>query len=98
VIPPESTSPRSSSSHDRRLRFRPSRPEKPTPEEVAASEASLDLAPWVAARATCESALWTDEIRAQRQVTKPSVFSIQPVDVPDEMRNMFDDLNREGQW
>jgi hypothetical protein len=84
--------------HDRRLRFRPSRPEKPTPEEIAASEASLDLAPWVAARATCESALWTDEIRAQRQVTKPSVFSIQPVDVPDEMRNMFDDLNREGQW
>ena len=83
---------------DRRLRFRPDAYERPTPEEVAASEASLDLAPMVAARATNESALWTDEIRLQRQVTKPTAFQIQPVETPEEMREMLDHLNRERLW
>ncbi|NBW14445.1 MAG: hypothetical protein EBR82_41245 [Caulobacteraceae bacterium] len=84
--------------HDRRLRFRPPRAEKPTPQEIAASEASLDLAPWVAARATCVSAHWTDEVRAARQVAKPEMFQMRPVEMPEELRNTFDDLNRECQW
>ena len=85
--------------HDRRLRFRPPRSsDKPTPAEIAASEASLDLAPWVAARATCVSAHWTDEVRAARQVTKPTMFQMQPVEMPEELRDTFDDLNRECQW
>lgn len=84
--------------NDRRLRFRPNEYERPTPEEVAASEASLDLAPMVAARATNESALWTDEIRLQRQVTKPTVFSMESVQTPEELREAVDDLNRERLW
>ncbi len=84
--------------HDRRLRFKPPRPEKPTPEEIAASEASLDLAPMVAARATNESSLWTEEVRAQRQVKKPTAFELRPIEVPPEARDLFDDLNREAQW
>lgn len=84
--------------NDRRLRFRPEAYERPTPEEIAASEASLDLAPMVAARATNESALWTDEIRLQRQVTKPTMFRMEPVETPEELREAFDDLNRERLW
>ena len=77
--------------HDRRLRYKPPRPEKPTPEEIAASEASLDLAPMVAARATVESSLWTEEVRALRQVRKPAAFRLAQVDVPDELRHLLDD-------
>jgi hypothetical protein len=85
--------------HDRRLRFRPPRSsDKPSPEEIAASEASLNLAPWVAARTTCVTSKWTDEVRAQRQVTKPQMFSVRPVETPDDARDMLDDLNRECQW
>ena len=82
--------------HDRRLRCRPERAEKPTAAEVAASESSLSLAPMVAARATCVTIHWTEEIRAQRQVTKPKGFEVRPVPMPEELRNTFDDLNREG--
>lgn len=77
--------------HDRRLRYKPPRPEKPTPEEIAASEASLNLAPMVAARATVESSLWTEEVRALRQVKKPAAFRLAQVDVPDELRHLLDD-------
>ena len=84
--------------HDRRLRYRPPRSEKPTAAEIAASEASLSLAPWVAARATCVSVHWTDEVRALRQVTKPTAFQMRPVEMPEELRGTFDDLNRECQW
>jgi hypothetical protein len=84
--------------HDRRLRFRPPRNEKPTPEEIAASESSLSLAPMVAARATCVTSQWTDEVRLQRQVTKPTAFRMTPVETPEELRDVFSDLNRESQW
>lgn len=77
--------------HDRRLRYKPPRPEKPTPEEIAASEASLNLAPMVAARATVESSLWTEEVRALRQVRKATAFRLAQVDVPDELRHLLDD-------
>jgi hypothetical protein len=84
--------------HDRRLRFRPPRNEKPTPEEIAASESSLLLAPMVAARATCVTSQWTDEVRLQRQVTKPTAFRMTPVETPEELRDVFADLNRDSQW
>lgn len=84
--------------HDRRLRYRAPRPVKPTPEELAASEASLDLAPMVAARATCVSVHWTAEIRAQRRVSKPQPIRLEPIEVPEEWQETFDDLNRGHQW
>jgi hypothetical protein len=84
--------------HDRRLRFRPPRNEKPTSEEIAASEFSLSLAPMIAARATCVTSQWTDEVRLQRQVTKPTAFRMTPVETPEELRDVFSDLNRESQW
>lgn len=77
--------------HDRRLRYKPPRPEKPTPEEIAASEASLNLAPMVAARATNESSLWTDEIREQRRVQKAAAFRLAQIDVPEELRDLMDE-------
>jgi hypothetical protein len=80
--------------HDRRLRVKPPREEEPPPEEVEASEASLDLAPMVAARATCESALWTDEVRAARQVQKATPFRLRIVECPAEYSDMIDGLNR----
>lgn len=80
--------------HDRRLRVKPPREEEPPADEAAASEASLDLAPMVAARATCESALWTDEVRAARQVCKPTPFRLRVVESPAELADMIDDLNR----
>jgi len=79
--------------HDRKLRYRPPASHRPTAAEIAASEASLDLSPMVAARATNESALWTDEVRAQRQVRKPVAFRLEPVEMPEEYRDIFDDLN-----
>lgn len=81
---------------DRRLRFRPGACERPTAEEVAASEASLDLAPQVAIRATCVTVHWTDEIRLQRQVTKPTAFHMEPVETPEELRDVIDDIDRGG--
>jgi hypothetical protein len=84
--------------HDRRLRFRPPRCDRPSPEEIAASEASLNLAPMVAERATCVTIHWTDEVRLQRQVTKPTAFRMEPVETPEELRDVFYDLNRESTW
>ena len=84
--------------HDRKLRYRPPRAEKPTAAEIAASEASLDLAPMVAARATCVTVNWTEEVRAQRRVSKPQPLRLEPVEMPEELRDVFDDLNRESQW
>ena len=84
--------------HDRRPRYRPPRADRPTPEEIAASEASLSLAPWVTAQARGVSIHWTDEVRALRQVTKPTAFHVRPVDMPSEVRDTIDDISREGQW
>ena len=81
--------------HDRRLRCRPERAERPTDAEIAASESSLSLAPMVAARATCVTAHWTDEVRSHRQVTKPTAFNLQPLDTPEGLRCVIDD--RENQ-
>jgi hypothetical protein len=84
--------------HDRRLRHRPERAAPPTPEEIAASEASLSFAPYVAARVTCVQATWDERTRSERQVTKPTLFSLSEIDVPEEAREFMDDLNRDVQW
>lgn len=79
---------------DRRLRYRPPASEKPTPAEIAASKATLSLAPMVAARATCVTAHWTDEVRSHRQVTKPTMFQIHPIQTPEEVRHIVDDAEK----
>jgi hypothetical protein len=82
--------------HDRRLRHRPPQSERPSAAEIAASEATLDLSPMIAARATCVSVHWTDEVRLQRQVTKPTSFQMLPVETPEELRDLLDE--REQPW
>ena len=79
---------------DRRLRFKPKRPQPPTPEEIAASESSLALAPAIAARVTCVNQMWTDREWAERAVTKPKAFSLKRVELTDELR---DDIS-EDEW
>lgn len=86
---------------DRSRRYKPGRedrPLEPDAAEIAASEASLDLAPTIAARATCVQAMWTDAVRAERQVTKPTAFRLARIEAPAEMREMLDNLNRELEW
>lgn len=83
---------------DRKRRYKPSRAERmldPTPEELAASENSLALAPMVAARATCESVLWTDEVRAQRQAVQPTPFRLARVEVPE---GLLDEPEETPDW
>lgn len=80
--------------HDRSLRFKPSRPKPPSPEEIAASEASLALAPAIAARVTCVHAMWTDREWSERQVTKPQAFRLSRVELTDELRDDID----EDEW
>lgn len=84
--------------HDRRLRRKPSRDERfpePTAEELASSEASLNLSPLVAQRVTCVQVNWTDEVRAERQVVKPTAFRLSPVDTPAELSDAIDEVERE---
>lgn len=85
---------------DRKRRYKPSRLERmldPDENELAASEASLDLAPMVAERATTIQARWTAEIRVERQAVKAEPFRLARVEVPEEMRELFDNLNRESE-
>ena len=64
------------------------------PEEIAASESSLALAPAIAARVTCVHQMWTDREWAERAVTKPKAFSLKRVELTDELR---DDIS-EDEW
>lgn len=84
--------------HDRRTRHRPDRQPPPSAEEVAASQASLSFAPYVAARVTCVQATWDERTRSERQVTKPTLFSLQEIAVPEEAREFMHNLNRDVQW
>lgn len=81
--------------NDRRRRYKPGRDDKfpePDDDEVAASEASLDLAPLVAARVTCVHVRWTAEIREERQVQKPTAFSLAKIEVPEDLRWVAEDM------
>lgn len=74
--------------NDRRRRYKPSRDERmldPSPEELAASERSLDLAPQVAARVTCVQITWSDTVRADRLATKSEPLSLAPMSLPEEL-------------
>jgi hypothetical protein len=87
--------------NDRKRRYKPSRCERmldPTPEELAASENSLDLAPMVAARVTVVQATWSIDDRHDRQVSKPQPFTLARIELTDEASAILDDINAEGQW
>ena len=73
--------------HDRRLRRKPERLPPPSPEEIAASEEGLALAPMIAARVTCVQISWTEATRHERQVTKPTMFSLSRIELSDEARD-----------
>ena len=87
--------------NDRRLRHKPSRADRlldPTPEELAASEGRLDLAPAVAARVTVVQATWSLEDRHDRQVIKQQPFTLSRIELTDDVRAFFDELNDECEW
>lgn len=84
--------------HDRRLRWKPGpqdREPAPDADEIAASEASLDLAPWVADQVTCVQANWTDRTWDERRVVKPTEFTLARIEVPDGYREVIDCMNRD---
>lgn len=87
--------------NDRKRRYKPSRTERmmdPDAAELAASEGSLDLAPMVAARVTVVQATWSLDVRHDRQVNKPTPFTLARIELTDEVRDFMDDLNDEAQW
>jgi hypothetical protein len=87
--------------NDRSLRYKPTRLERmldPDENEIAASEASLDLAPMVAERVTVVQATWSPADWEERKAVKTPPLRLAPVEVPEEYREMLDDLNRECQW
>jgi hypothetical protein len=87
--------------NDRRLRHKPSRADRlldPTPEELAASEDSLELAPAVAARVTVVQATWSMQERRDRQVVKQQPFTLARVELTGDVQAFVDDLNDEVEW
>jgi hypothetical protein len=86
--------------NDRKRRYKPSRDERlldPDADELAASEASLDLAPMVAERVTVVHATWTPADWAERQAVKPEPFRLARFATPDEARDLVDEP-AEGEW
>jgi hypothetical protein len=74
--------------NDRKRRYKPSRDERlldPDPDELAASEASLDLAPMVAERVTVVHATWTPARWAEAQAVKPEPFRLARFEAPDDL-------------
>lgn len=87
--------------NDRRLRRKPSRADRlldPTPEELAASEDRLDLAPAVAARVTVVQATWSLDDRHDRQVTKPQPFTLSRIELTADVRDSLEEPGSEGEW
>lgn len=85
--------------NDRKRRYKPSRAERlldPDPDELAASEASLDLAPMVAERVTVVHASWTLAEWDDRRAVKPEPFRLARLTTPDEARDDVDEMNRES--
>jgi hypothetical protein len=86
--------------NDRKLRYKPSRDERlldPDPDELAASESSLDLAPMVAERVTVVQATWSPTDWAERQAVKAEPFRLARFATPDEARDLVDEPG-EGEW
>jgi hypothetical protein len=86
--------------NDRKRRYKPSRDERlldPDADEIAASEASLDLAPMVAERVTVVQASWTPADWHERQTVKPEPFRLARIELPDDAREFADDAG-EVEW
>jgi hypothetical protein len=86
--------------NDRKRRYKPSRDERlldPDADELAASEASLDLAPMVAERVTVVQASWTPTEWAERRAVKPEPFRLARIELPDDAREFADDAG-EVEW
>jgi hypothetical protein len=86
--------------NDRSRRYKPSRLERlldPDSDELAASEASLDLAPMVAERVTVVHATWSPADWADRQVVKAEPFRLARFSTPDEARDLVEESS-EGEW
>lgn len=56
--------------HDRSRRYKPPRDPGPNDAEELASRAGLELAPQIAERVTSVQAMWTEDVRLSRTVTK----------------------------
>ena len=81
--------------NDRKRRYKPSRDERlldPDPDELAASESSLDLAPMVAERVTVVQATWSPAEWAERQAVKPEPFRLARFEAPDDLVEDEDEL------
>jgi hypothetical protein len=81
--------------NDRKRRYKPSRDERlldPDADELAASEASLDLAPMVAERVTVVHATWSPADWAERQAVKPEPFRLARFEAPDDLIEDEDEL------
>jgi hypothetical protein len=80
--------------HDRRLRRRPPQemPE-PSEQEVAASEETLELAPYVAACVTAIQARWTLQTREERRVAKPVPLTVSRVELPPDAKDAMESFS-----
>jgi hypothetical protein len=86
--------------YDRALRWKPGKEDRepePDANEVAASESSLDLAPWVADQVTNVQATWTGREWEDRLAVNTPELRLSRIEVPHEYRETVDDLNRECQ-
>lgn len=84
--------------HDRSLRWKPGpedREPDPDAAELAASEASLDLAPWVADQVTNAHATWTDREWEERRVEKTHHVTMARIEMPEEARAAFEGFGDE---
>ena len=70
--------------HDRALRYKPKRSEQrdPTEDEIW-NQLVFKI-----------QATWDDATELQRRVTKPRVFELRPMRLPDDVKNFVDDANR----
>lgn len=76
--------------HDRKLRHKPPRAPRPDAAELAASEASLNLAPQIAERVTVTQAAWTFEVRMSRRMAESSPFMLRWVESEGVIRRFLD--------
>lgn len=81
---------------DRARRHKPPRAERPDDAEELASQASLSLAPQIAARVTIVQATWSAEMRLSREVAKGTAFSLRHIRVDDLIQAVLDDREQDA--
>jgi len=79
--------------NDRRRRYKPPRAPKPGDAEELASQSSLRLAPQIADRVTVVHAMWTEEVRISRQVSRETPFSLRHIRLDDLVERFLADEN-----